>query len=320
MNSPSSGRQASGSSKEHQLSVPRLISWLAVTGGLLPPLGGLAVTGGDLAAIVADRAAVELVYYSHRAGNNPTFVNAMPPELIERIVKQDLQKEAVLRQTFGIEVTAAQVTAEAGRIDTSTRAPDVLAELKRALGNDPERFARAVVRPMLVERELRRRFDRDDRFHEPERREMDGVRKELLSSKAAGASPDQILARLRHDRSNQVSETSWELTARPRESSGEPIDPVEIRRRSGANAQLLLSPHDHEGEKLYFEDLPPDLREVLRVQLRQPGDVSATVEAPGSFLLYVAEEKTAQTLKAAILAIPKRSFQEWLADLERNKQ
>src|SRR5216684_4210992 len=48
----------------------------------------------------------------------------------------------------------ARPDAEAERINATTRAPEVLAELKAALGNDPARFARTVARPIVVERTL----------------------------------------------------------------------------------------------------------------------------------------------------------------------
>lgn len=48
---------------------------------------------------------------------------------------------------------------------------------------------------------------------------------------------------------------------------------------------------DGKETKFYFADLPGELQKVLRVQLRQPGDVSAVIETPGGFLLYVAKEK-----------------------------
>jgi hypothetical protein len=63
----------------------------------------------------------------------------------------------------------------------------------------------------------------------------------------------------------------------------------------------------------YFEDLPGELQRVLRVQLRRPGDVSAVIETPGGFLLYVAKEKTDNALTTACLSIPKRSYEQWLS-------
>ena len=64
--------------------------------------------------------------------------------------------------------------------------------------------------------------------------------------------------------------------------------------------------------KFYFEDLPSELQNVLRVQLIRPGDVSAVIETPGAFLLYLAREKTTAALSVAALSLPKRSYEEWL--------
>jgi hypothetical protein len=60
--------------------------------------------------------------------------------------------------------------------------------------------------------------------------------------------------------------------------------------------------------------LPGELQRVLRLQLRQPGDVSAVIEAPGGFLLYVAKEKTDTALTVACLSLPKRSYEQWLSE------
>jgi hypothetical protein len=44
--------------------------------------------------------------------------------------------------------------------------------------------------------------------------------------------------------------------------------------------------------------------------------VSAVIEMPGGFLVYLLKEKTAGTLSAATLSIPKRSYEQWLAEQE----
>jgi len=59
--------------------------------------------------------------------------------------------------------------------------------------------------------------------------------------------------------------------------------------------------------------LPDELQRVLRVQLRRPGDVSAVIETPGGFLLYVAKEETDTALSVACLSLPKRSYEQWLS-------
>jgi hypothetical protein len=289
----------------------------------------------DLAALVRDRTAIERVYYNHRLGQKPPFEQATPPALIERLVKEDLRKEAALRKVYGVAITPELLEAEVQRINTTTRAPEMLAEIKAALGNDPAKFAQAFAKPFLVERLLREKFDNDDALHGPQRHEAEKVREQLLQAAAAdvsrrtnSASASEsrlkpaatttlvagLVAILKANHSNEVSETTWHLGARPAETNSPATDEMEIKQRFGPNAQLISPPHGPERErKQYFEDLPGELQQVLRVQLRQAGDLSAVIETPQGFLLYVAREKTDTALTAACLSLPKRSYEQWLS-------
>jgi hypothetical protein len=224
----------------------------------------------------------------------------------------------------------------------------MLAEINAALNNDPVRFANIFAKPILVERLLREKFDNDDALHAPQRREMERVRGQLL---AAGSSRDneaptekseirnpkseihqsllisaatnglvgKRVAILKNSPAGSFSETVWQLGARPAETNALAADEVEIKKRFGPNAQLLSRPPDADGKdvKAYFADLPGELQNVLRAQLRQPSAVSAVIETPGGFLLYVAEDKTDSVLGVAGLSLPKRSYEQWLA--ERNE-
>jgi hypothetical protein len=210
-----------------------------------------------------------------------------------------------------MEITPAMVAAEVERINTTTRAPEVLAEIKHALGDDTARFASAMARPILVERELRQRFDNDDTLHAPQRREAELARQNLLSKKPV----------------KDMRDVTWHLTPRPAEDKPAPpaaqTTPTKATAKSSAytneaTAQLsqTINPPDKSTpgrEKLYFEDLDPELQKVLSVQLQKPGDVSAVVEMPGGFLVFLAKEKSAASLSAASVTIPKRSYEEWLA-------
>lgn len=265
----------------------------------------------DLAARCTDRAALERVYHAHRLGTKQPFEQAMPSTLLEQLVRQDLQKEAVLKKVYGVEITPAMITAEVERINTTTRAPEVLAEIKHALGDDATRFANSMARPILVERELRRRFDSDDKLHAAQRRAAEQARESLLAKKPVTGMHD----------------VTWQLTPRPAEDKPAPAaaqtTPTQANAKSKAytneaTAQLsqAINPPDKAAagkEKLYFEDLDPELQKVLRVQLQKPGDISAVIEMPGGFLVFLAKEKTAEALSAASLTIPKRSYEEWLA-------
>ncbi len=260
-------------------------------------------------------------------------------------MRLDLKKEAVLRKTYGVTITPALLEAEVQRINTTTRAPEMLAEIKAALGNDPAKFAQVFAKPFLVERLLRDKFDNDEALHAAQRREAEAVRgrvlraaagkpegrnpkaegspkSEVRSPKVEGSPKSEVrspksevmLAILKASTAGQVTEITWQLGARPAETNAPAADELEVKRRFGPNAQLISSPRGAERErKQYFEDLPEELQRVLRVQLRQPGDVSAVIEAPGGFLLYVAEKVTDKALTVACLSLPKRSYEQWLA-------
>jgi hypothetical protein len=303
----------------------------------------------DFGARCADRAALERVYYNHRLGEKPPFEQVLPPAMLENLVRQDLRKEAALKQAYGVEVTPALLAAEVRRINTTTRAPEILAEIKTALGHDPARFADVFAKPILIERLLREKFDNDDALHASQRRTVEMVRGQLLTARShrgnealtetsairnpqsamdqcpptSAATNDwvaKLLALLKQLHSNDVSETTWQLGTRPAEANAPAADEIEIKQRFGPKAQMLSSPHaDGKRAKSYFEDLPEELQNVLRVQLRQPGDVSAVIEMPGAFLLYVAKEKTDAVLSVATLSLPKRSYEQWLEEQSEKK-
>jgi hypothetical protein len=287
---------------------------------LLPLLALAAGRSEDFSARCADRAAIERVYYNHRLGEKPPFEQVLPPATLENLVRQDLRKEAALKQAYGVEVTQAMLDAEVQRINITTRAPDMLAEIKTALGNDPVRFANIFAKPILVERLLREKFDNDDALHAPQRRQVEQTRIELLAAKQNGADFGKLLALLKRSHSNAVTEMTWQLGARPAETNAPAAEEIEIKKRFGPNAQILSSPDAGGKEaKFYFDDLPGELQNVLRVQLRQAGDVSAVIETPGGFLLYVAKEKTDAVLSVAGLSLPKRSYEQWLEEQSEGK-
>jgi hypothetical protein len=285
---------------------------------------------GDFEALVADRAAVERVYHEHRTGTKPPFEEAMPFDLVERLVRTDLKKEFALKRSYRVEISDALVEAEVTRINTTTRAPEMLAEIKAALGNDAARFARSMARPIVVERELRRRFENDDALHASQRRASEQAREATRTAAHEGV--EAQVAALRANKGGGVNEVTWQLTPRQEAGNSEPgtrnaeiaAQPPQTKAvtKSGAysieaTAQIAqaLKPSAEERErKLYFDDLDPELQKVLRAQLQKAGDVSAVIETPSAFLLFLAKEKSATTLNACSLSIPKRSYEEWLAE------
>jgi hypothetical protein len=302
---------------------------------LLLLIGCAAARDYDLAALVRGRTAIERVYYDHRLGQKPPFEQATPPALIERLVKDDLRKEAALRKVYSVAITPALLEAEVQRINTTTRAPEMLAEIKAALGNDSARFGQAFAKPFLVERLLRQKFDNDEAMHAAQRRTAERVREQLMdAAKSEGRNPkaeggpksearspksevvvSNMVAMLKASTGGQLTEITWQLGARPAETNAPAADELEIKQRFGPNAQLISPPRGAERDrKQYFEDLPPELQQVLRVQLRQAGDVTAVIETPHGFLLYAAKQRTDTALSVACLSLPKRSYEQWLSE------
>lgn len=190
----------------------------------------------DLSALVADRAAVERVYFTHRLGQHGTFEQSLPAAVLESLVKSDLNKEAVLENVYRVSVTDEMVEAEVRRIDSTTRAPAVLAELKAALDNDPVRFARTVARPIVVDRVLRERFVDDESLHATQREQVEQARAQLLAAKKSGAGAGQLLDLLRRGHSNEVLESTWLLTRAP------PVGPLPDRIRPNSKNSSVRTP------------------------------------------------------------------------------
>ena len=139
----------------------------------------------DFASLRADRTAIERIYYNHRLGEKPPFEQVLPPATLENLIRLDLRKESALKKTYGVEITHTLLDGEVQRINTTTRAPEMLAEIKTALGGDPARFANVFAKPILVERLLREKFDNDDALHAPQRREVERVREQLLTARSS---------------------------------------------------------------------------------------------------------------------------------------
>jgi hypothetical protein len=217
----------------------------------------------------------------------------------------------------------------------------MLAEIKAALGKDAGRFARSMARPIVVERSLRARFENDDKLHASQRRSSEQAREAGLAAAKDGV--EAQIAALRANKAGSFNEVTWQLqgnaergTARPEaidphlsrtppsrrnaENSAPPPQTKAVAKSGAysieATAQIAqpLTPFSEERDrKFYFEDLDPELQKVLNAQLQKAGDVSAVIETPAAFLVFIAKEKAATALNACSLSISKRSYEEWLA-------
>jgi hypothetical protein len=137
--------------------------------------------------------------------------------------------------------------------------------------------------------------------------------------KTVGRHQTQLLEHFRRDHSNEVNDVTWQLGARPAETNASAANEFEVRKRFGPDAQILSTTEagpDRE-RKFHFADLPVELQHVLHVQLQRAGDVSAVIETPDSFLLYLAQKKTSEALDVAVLSLHKCNYEQWLEEQSR---
>ena len=238
--------------------------------------------------LVDDRLAVERVYYAKQVGAKAPFEQAVTRSVIERRVQQELLKERVLKNIYRLEITPKLVAEEVARIERSTMAGDMLAQIKLSLANNPERFARSVAKPLVVDRVLRARFEADATQQAGKRAEAEALRTQLLAAKAEERG---ALLKSRID----VREVTWQLGAKPKTTEVSSARPAQI----GA-------------EKQYFADLHADMQKVLAAQLQKAGDVSAVFGSDQNFAFYIATSRTAEALTVQAVELPHLSFDDWL--------
>jgi len=254
------------------------------------------------------RSEVERIYHETRLGPKRAFEDEFSSEVIQRLVDADLHKEAVLKKYFGVEVTAQMIAEESQRINRSSQAPETLAKIKTALGGDGLGFAETVVKPIIVERLLRQKYYQDKTIHAAERASATDERRRLQ----AGGTVEGM------------TEITWLLGKPPEEASKAPnkMAASQIKSSGGAytneaTVQLAEVIGGTEGDDapkkdLYFDELNPELCEVLKTQLRKAGDVSSVIETPEGFNIYRAKELTAEHWRVEAAFIPRKSYDVWL--------
>lgn len=267
---------------------------------------------------VEDRAAVERVYHRHRSGETRTFEEMAPLADIERLVAREAKKQRTLLELYGVTVTEAMVSEEVIRIDHSTRAPHVLAEIRAALDHDEKRFADAVARPIVVDRLLAEHFAKDSTVHGPIVEKIQARRQALLALSAE----ERVSRPATQVTFDLTDSESAETKPRPLVSSTPP--PVKGTSASPnysveATMQVaqVLSPGGDEpaakdAPRQPISRLDPEIQAVLKQTLQQPGDVTPVIETATHILFYVAIRRDENTLETQVLAEAKLSLDAWL--------
>jgi hypothetical protein len=267
------------------------------------------VRAAQLQELCVDRTAIEGVYYGHRTGIKEPFSQVLSAAAIEQLVRQDLHKEAVLQRVYHTVIKDSQVGAEIARMEKSTHSPEVLKELKQALGNDRQRIGRSLAKPLLVEKELRQAFADDQSLHHHQRERLQDLRNLLLKMKKEGENFSEISAAARKSGVGAFNELTWSLPAPSRQTSKTkgPVTAREDARPTKPNEQGIQQVHS-------FGNLPSRMQAVLKAQLLKPGDVTGVIELPTEFLICILKERTGEKMNVAMVTAAKRDFESWLRE------
>jgi len=124
----------------------------------------------NLGERIACQTAIEEVYWRHRAtpglgAPELSFAESVPQAIIRRNAEDAILKSVALERIWGITITGEQLQAELARMASNSKAPDVLAELLAAVGNDPQKAAECLARPLLVDRLIQSNYASDEHFH-----------------------------------------------------------------------------------------------------------------------------------------------------------
>src|SRR5262245_41033484 len=108
---------------------------------------------------------IERLYYGHQVEATRPFEQAVPHEFLVRKVQDYMKRSAALEKFWHTRISSDALQAELERISRSTRYPERLLDIYRALGNDQTLIRECFARPVLVDHLSRSFFDHDQRIH-----------------------------------------------------------------------------------------------------------------------------------------------------------
>ena len=258
--------------------------WIAlVVGAVTAASAAPAADGSALRQAVADRTAIERIYWEDRDwpednGPRPTFEQAVPQETIQQRWERTLQRRGLLSSRWGIDIDGPMLQREMQRIASTTQDASRLERLFAALDHDPERIGRHLAQPLLVDRLFQRSFENDSAIHA-------GVRASIPEPWQGPLSLSEFYA----------------LAEQP--------DRLALRRAGGVGegaAAEAVGLSDSE-----FNASLENLRRQLGVETLQTGLVSPLLETDSGFHRVAIEASTDDSLVALYRTWPKMSAQAW---------
>ncbi len=220
-----------------------------------------------------DLAALERVRASHRGGDAAAFDERYPRELWLEKAAEVLRTSRCLAERYGVSVDDGALSRELARMRGSSRAPERLEELFAALDHDPVRIKEGLVRPVLVDRLLRRRVSWDE--------EIQGAARAEASALAARLTPVTFEAVA----GERLGRASYRLD-----------DEGDSRPPSGGVQPVLVGPEE--------------LAE-LRSRFGPVGVISDPEESEDGITIRLVTEENASGFDALLVTVPKVQTEEW---------
>ncbi len=250
------------------------------------------------------RAAVENVYWAHRvwpAENRtpkPPRELVLPRAAIARQVADSLRYETALERVWGRGITPPELQAELDRQARDTRDPEMLRDLRAALGNDPYKVAECLVRPEMTERRLRQWYAGDRGLHADtrERAERELAAGASLAALRTGSGTVETLEWVKDDGSASAPRPAGVVTLPAAEWAEATAD---LASAFGVAAPAL---------PVAAERGPVGRRLLARLPLGTP---SALQEDADRFFTRVITSRAPGRVRVATVAWPKRSFAAW---------
>ncbi|MHC4250344.1 MAG: hypothetical protein ACYS9X_14545 [Planctomycetota bacterium] len=235
-------------------------------GGAVAEVGSVRIGEAD----VSYRAAVERAY-----GNTSATRAAALVLLVSDALEGEMAREV------GVDASLEEIAALSKHADETSKAPKILAEVKRVFGEDKAAYERLYLAPKVVNRKLRDWYGRDEGIHTRERASIE----KAFGLVSAGASLE-----------------------RAAEECG-----LDFRTYEGGGADRPTPP----ALARYFPRGVGDVRGALESILDSlpVGAVhDGIVEDEVSFRVVKLVERSGSEYKAEAIAAPKRSFDQWFRE------
>jgi N-acetylneuraminic acid mutarotase len=247
-----------------------------------------AVAAGDHLTFedrVQAQAVIQRVYQSHQVDDARPFEEAMPRAVLEAQVASYLRKSAALEKYWKTPITREMLLAEVARMRRGSRMPERLAEIERALGDDPLLIEECLARPVLVDRLVRNFFALDQSMHAAARSEIERLRERLVRGDVSPVDPDPHRSLLEIEAASAAADAT-------------------VRHVAGGIDRLDVDPAEF-----------ARWRARLPLEAGETGDVE---EERDRFVFRVLLDASPERLRFATYEVSKRPFDAWWREAERS--